>query len=74
MTKNQFKMNALKGIYHDGIIELIDVPDTQAIIKFLNGKKVINDTIDSILKMSDAGGNIIIIPSVITRLFSKASL
>jgi len=40
------------------------VIDTQAIIKFLNGKKVINDNIDMILKMADAGENIIIIPSV----------
>lgn len=39
------------------------VIDTQAIIKFLNGKKVINDSIDMILKMADAGENIII-PSV----------
>ena len=41
------------------------VIDTQAIIKFLNGKKVINGKIDNILKMSDAGENIIIIPSVV---------
>src|SRR3989339_671479 len=29
------------------------VIDTQAIIKFLNGQKVINDNIDQILKMTD---------------------
>lgn len=40
------------------------VIDTQAIIRFLNGQKVINDTIDQILKMTDEGKNIIIIPSV----------
>ena len=41
------------------------VIDTQAIIKFLNGQKVINDNIDQILKMTDEGKNIIIIPSVV---------
>ena len=41
------------------------VIDTQAIIKFLNGQKVINDSIDQILKMADEGKNIIIIPSVV---------
>ncbi len=41
------------------------VIDTQALVKFLNGKKVINDTIDLILKKADAGENIIIIPSVV---------
>lgn len=40
------------------------VIDTQAIIRFLNGQKVINDNIDQILKMTDEGKNIIIIPSV----------
>ena len=41
------------------------VIDTQALIKFLNGKKVINDKINEILKMADEGKNIIIIPSVV---------
>ncbi len=41
------------------------VIDTQAIIKFLNGQKVINDNLDQILKMTDEGKNIIIIPSVV---------
>ncbi len=39
--------------------------DTQALIKFLNGKKVISDSVDSILKDADQGKNIIIIPSVV---------
>lgn len=41
------------------------VIDTQALIKFLNGKKVISDSVESILKDADAGRNIIIIPSVV---------
>lgn len=41
------------------------VIDTQALIKLLNGKKVINDTIDSILKRAEEGEHIIIIPSVV---------
>lgn len=41
------------------------VTDTQALIKFLNGKKVINDLIDSIFKQADEGENIIIISSVV---------
>ncbi|MBA7546337.1 hypothetical protein ES705_38727 [subsurface metagenome] len=41
------------------------VIDTQALIKLLNGKKVINDKIDSILMDADEGKNIIIIPSVV---------
>jgi predicted nucleic acid-binding protein len=41
------------------------VTDTQALIKFLNGKKVINDLVDSIFKKADEGENIIIIPSVV---------
>ncbi|MBI5675868.1 MAG: hypothetical protein HZC48_08620 [Nitrospirae bacterium] len=41
------------------------VIDTQALIKFLNGKKVISDSVESILKDADAGKNIIIIPSVV---------
>jgi predicted nucleic acid-binding protein len=41
------------------------VTDTQALVKFLNGKKVINDTIDVIFKNTDQGKNIIVIPSVV---------
>lgn len=41
------------------------VTDTQALIKFLNGVKAINDTVDQIFKRADAGENIIIIPSVV---------
>lgn len=41
------------------------VTDTMALVKFLNGKKVINDTIDSIFHKADEGKNIIIIPSVV---------
>jgi len=41
------------------------VIDTQALIKFLNGQKVISDKIDEILKKADEGKNIIIIPSVV---------
>ena len=48
------------------------VIDTQAIIKFLNGEKVINDQINLILNEADEGKNIIIIPSVV--LFEIAYL
>ena len=48
------------------------VIDTQAIIKFLNGEKVINDHINLILNEADEGKNIIIIPSVV--LFEIAYL
>lgn len=41
------------------------VIDTQALVKFLAGKKVLNDRIDNILKMADEGQNIIVIPSVV---------
>ena len=41
------------------------VIDTQALIKFLNGMKVINENIDLILRKTDRGENIIIIPSVV---------
>lgn len=41
------------------------VIDTQALIKFLNGVKVINSAIDQILREADAGEHIIIIPSVV---------
>lgn len=39
--------------------------DTQVIIKFLNGVKVINEKADQILKAADKGENIIIIPSTV---------
>ena len=39
--------------------------DTQALVKFLNGVKVINETIDSVFKKADAGENVIVIPSVV---------
>lgn len=41
------------------------VIDTQAIIKYLNGDKVISDNADKILKKADEGKNIIIIPSAV---------
>lgn len=41
------------------------VIDTQALIKFLNGQKVISDKINEILRIADEGKNIIIIPSVV---------
>lgn len=41
------------------------VIDTQAIIKFLNGVKVINDSVDAILRKADEGEAIIIIPAVV---------
>jgi PIN domain nuclease of toxin-antitoxin system len=41
------------------------VVDTQAIVKFLAGKKVINDRVHQIMEMADEGENIIIIPSVV---------
>ena len=41
------------------------VIDTQAFVKFSNGQKVINDTIDGILKEADAGRHLIILPSVV---------
>ena len=41
------------------------VVDTQAIVKFLAGKKVINESIHQIMEMADEGENIIIIPSVV---------
>jgi predicted nucleic acid-binding protein len=39
------------------------VADTQALVKFMNGVKVINDKINNIMKKADNGENIIIIPS-----------
>ena len=51
------------------------VIDTQALIMFLHGKKVINQKIDNILKKCDEGANTVIIPSVaifeIGYLFEK---
>ncbi len=41
------------------------VVDTQALIKFLHGKKVINDRINSILQSADEGKCIIVISSVV---------
>lgn len=41
------------------------VVDTQALIKFLNGVKVINDEVDSILKKTDEGANVIVVPAVV---------
>lgn len=41
------------------------VVDTQALIKFLHGKKVINDRINSILQSADEGKCIIVIPSAV---------
>lgn len=41
------------------------VTDTQALVKFLNGQKVINDTADSVFRKADEGENIVVIPSVV---------
>jgi predicted nucleic acid-binding protein len=41
------------------------VIDTQALVKFLAGKRVFNDRIEEILKIADEGQNIIMIPSVV---------
>jgi predicted nucleic acid-binding protein len=41
------------------------VIDTQALVKFLAGKKVFNDRIDEILQIADEGENTIVIPSVV---------
>lgn len=41
------------------------VTDTQAIIKFINGQKVISPKITSIFKDTDKGKNIVIIPSIV---------
>lgn len=48
------------------------VTDTQALVKFLNGKKVINDTVNSIFENTDNGESIIVIPSIV--LFEIAYL
>jgi PIN domain nuclease of toxin-antitoxin system len=48
------------------------VIDTQALVKFMNGVKVINSSIDTVLKKADKGENIIIISS--TVLFEIAYL
>ena len=41
------------------------VIDTQALIKFMNGVKVINTAVDEILRKTDSGENIIVINSVV---------
>jgi predicted nucleic acid-binding protein len=41
------------------------VIDTQAMVKFLAGKKVFNDRVQHILEMADEGKNTIVIPSVV---------
>ena len=41
------------------------VIDTQAIVKFVAGKKVLNDYVQQIMEMADEGENTIIIPSVV---------
>lgn len=41
------------------------VIDTQALIKFLNGVTVINNDIDAILKKTDEGDNVIVVPAVV---------
>lgn len=41
------------------------VTDTRAIIKFINGQKVISSKVTSIFKDADKGKNIIIIPSIV---------
>ena len=41
------------------------VIDTQALIKFLNGVTVINKEIDAILKKTDEGDNVIVVPAVV---------
>ncbi|MBF0225570.1 MAG: hypothetical protein HQK76_08965 [Desulfobacterales bacterium] len=41
------------------------VTDTQALVKFFNGQRVINETIDSIFRKADEGDNIIVILSVV---------
>jgi len=41
------------------------VIDTQALIMFMNGVKVISTAVDQILKKADAGENIIILPSAV---------
>ena len=39
--------------------------DTQALIKFMQGKKVINNKVDSILRRVDEGKDMVIIPSAV---------
>ena len=41
------------------------VIDTQALIKFLNGVTVINAEIDAILRKTDEGDNVIVVPAVV---------
>ena len=39
--------------------------DTQALVKFMHGRKVINNKVDSILRRVDEGKDIVIIPSAV---------
>ena len=39
--------------------------DTQALVKFMHGRKVINNKVDSILRRVDLGKDIVIIPSAV---------
>jgi len=41
------------------------VTDTQALVMFLNGRRVISDTVDSVFRKADQGENIIVVPSVV---------
>ncbi|MFQ5638396.1 MAG: type II toxin-antitoxin system VapC family toxin [bacterium] len=41
------------------------VTDTHALVRYLNGDKVYNDTVHSIFEEADQGKNIILIPSVV---------
>jgi predicted nucleic acid-binding protein len=41
------------------------VIDTQALIMFMNGVKVISTAVDQMLKKADAGENIIMLPSAV---------
>ena len=41
------------------------VIDTQALVKFMHGRKVINNKVDSILRRVDLGKDIVIIPSAV---------
>jgi len=39
--------------------------DTQALVKFMHGRKVINNKVDSILRRVDEGKDIVIIPAAV---------
>lgn len=41
------------------------VTDTQALVMFLNGRKVISGAVDSVFRKADRGENIIVVPSVV---------